>query len=366
MIDFVPLPYYYDVFINTILFIVLCVLLHTYTLTGFENRIVGLNRFLTIFLVMFLILFLGLRPVSGMYFTDMSTYAAVFNWYKNGRPLYTDGDIGFDAFMYVMAKIGSIDLFFFVCMLLYVLPLYKACKIWFPNYYLFGFLLLVGSFSFYTYGVNGMRNGIASSLFILGIALDKKKVLMVIVLLLSLSIHQSMKLPILAYFMSNFFTDTKKYLFFWLLSIVLSIAMGPTIVNIFSQLGLGGEKLSGYLATKPSAEDYSSVGFRYDFLLYSAAPVFAGYYFVIKRNFNDVVYKRILHTYLVCNAMWIMVITASFSNRFAYLSWFLMAIVIIYPYLKKVFWENQFYRIGIVTFLYFGFTYFMNYIYYAK
>ncbi|WP_308991951.1 EpsG family protein [Mariniflexile litorale] len=365
MIDFVPLQYYFDIFINIVFFVIACVLLHTYTLTGFEQRIRNLNRFLSIFLVVFTIIYLGLRPVSGRYFTDMSTYAAVFEWYKAGRPLYTEGDIGFDVFMYFMAKFGSIHFFFFTCMFLYVMPLYWACKIWFPNFYLFGFLMLIASFSFYTYGVNGMRNGIATSLFILGIALNKRKVFMILILLLSLSMHQSMKLPILAFILTYFVNDTKKYLLFWLFSIFLSIAIGPTLVNLFSQLGLGGEKLSGYLATKPSAEDYSSIGFRYDFLLYSAAPVFAGYYFVIKRNFNDVIYKRILHTYLICNAMWIMVITASFSNRFAYLSWFLMGIVIIYPYLKEVFWENQFYRIGIVTLLYFGFTYFMSYIYYG-
>jgi len=68
---------------------------------------------------------------------------------------------------------------------------------------------------------------------------------------------------------------------------------------------------------------------------------------------------------LICNAMWIMINTASFSNRFAYISWFLMGLVICYPYLKEVFWEKQFHKIGIITLLYFGFTYFMSYVYYG-
>ena len=365
MIDFIPLQDYYDIYINVVFFVVAFILLHTYTLTGYEKKVYNLNRILSLILLIFLVFYLGLRPVSGMYFTDMSTYAASFKWYVAGRPLYLEGDIGFDVFMYVMAKIGSIDLFFLVCIILYILPLYKACKIWFPNYYLFAFIMLTASFSFYTYGVNGMRNGIATSLFIYGIALHKRKTLMILVLFLSISMHQSMQLPVLAFVLTYFVNDTKKYFTFWVLSIFLSIVMGPTLVSLFSQLGLGGEKLSGYLDTKPLAKDYSSIGFRYDFLIYSAMPVFAGYYFVIKKKYADVLYKRILNTFLICNAMWIMINTASFSNRFAYISWFLMGLVICYPYLKEVFWEKQFHKIGIITLLYFGFTYFMSYVYYG-
>ncbi|MDO5971131.1 EpsG family protein [Flavivirga aquimarina] len=365
MIDFIPLQHYYDIYINLVFFIVICILLHTYTLTGYEEKVFALNRSLSIFILVFLIIFIGFRPISGLYFVDMSTYASSFELYKSGMPLFTEGDIGFDLFMFYLAKLGSIDLFFVLCAVLYILPLYIASKIWFPKYHLFAFIMLLASFSFYTYGVNGMRNGIATSLFILGISLSEKRVLMIVVLLIAMSIHQSMKLPVLAFILTYFIDDSKKYFLFWVFSIFLSIAIGPTLVSLFSQLGLGGEKLSGYLATKPSAEDFKSVGFRYDFLIYGAIPVYAGYYFIIKKKYSDVLYKRILHTYLICNAMWIMVNTANFSNRFAYLSWFLMGIVICYPYLKQIFWKKQFYKIGIITLLYFSFTYLMSYVYYG-
>ena len=199
MIDFIPLPYYYDIYLNLVFFVVICILVHTFTLSGYEKKVFALNRAISFFLLVFLIVFIGLRPVSGLYFVDMSTYASSFELYKSGMPLYTEGDIGFDLFMFTLAKLGSIDLFFALCAVLYILPLYIASKIWFPKYYLFAFIMLLASFSFYTYGVNGMRNGIATSLFILGVALNKKRVLMVIVLLIAMSIHQSMKLPILAF-----------------------------------------------------------------------------------------------------------------------------------------------------------------------
>jgi len=364
MIDFIPLPYYSDVYINSILISVLLLLLHTYTLSGYERKVFYFNRNFSLLLLVSLILFIGLRPISGRYFTDMSTYALVFRAYMNGMPLYTEGDIGFDFFMFMLAKLGSIDLFFLICAILYILPLYLASKIWFPKYYLFAFIMLLGSFSFYTYGVNGMRNGIATSIFVLGMAYSNRKVLSAAILILAVLIHQSMTLPLVAYIGSFFIKDSKKYFLLWFACIFLSLALGSVWTNLFASLGIGGDKLHGYLTTKPKAGDFSNTGFRFDFLIYGAIPVVTGYYFVIKRKFEDENYKRILHTYIVCNAVWILINKANFSNRFAYLSWFLMAVVVCYPYLKTIFWKNQFYRVGIYTALYFGFTYFMYYLYY--
>ena len=48
--------------------------------------------------------------------------------------------------------------------------------------------------------------------------------------------------------------------------------------------------------------------------------------------------------YLTANAFWILVIRSSFSNRFAYLSWFLMAIIIFYPFFKHINFCPRIYR----------------------
>jgi surface polysaccharide O-acyltransferase-like enzyme len=60
------------------------------------------------------------------------------------------------------------------------------------------------------------------------------------------------------------------------------------------------------------------------------------------------------------NAFWILVIRANFSNRFAYLSWFMMALVIIYPLLKKEMIKNQYKVLAKVMLIYFAFTFLMN------
>ena len=110
------------------------------------------------------------------------------------------------------------------------------------------------------------------------------------------------------------------------------------------------------------ASSFAYTGFRWDFLLYSSTAVFASYYFRFKKAFNDDFYNRLSNTFLVANSIWILVIQASFSNRFAYLSWFMMGLIIIYPFLKQVFWNNQFKIIALVILIYYIFTYLMNFI----
>lgn len=125
--------------------------------------------------------------------------------------------------------------------------------------------------------------------------------------------------------------------------------------------------MGGYLVGEAAeGAKFSSTGFRYDFLAYSAAAVYTGWYFIFKKKYNDKIYINLYNTYLICNAFWILVIRANFSNRFAYLSWFMMGLVIIYPFLKKEFFINHHLLVGKVLTVYFLFTYLMEYLYYTK
>jgi len=47
---------------------------------------------------------------------------------------------------------------------------------------------------------------------------------------------------------------------------------------------------------------------------------------------SDPFYARLVNTYLLTNAAWILVIHAIQSNRFAYFSWFMMPWVLLYPF----------------------------------
>lgn len=362
MFGFVPLELYSDFFVNVILLVCFITLFHTLVLNYSDKRVFVFNNLFSIGILGFLLLYIGTRPINGV-FVDMITYSQTFDQIKYGSFEVGNGDIGFELFLLLCTKITTVEGFFFLSACIYIIPLYIASKNWFPKYYLFAFLALVASFSFLAYGVNGIRNGMATSLFVLGLSYYKRnRALMLVFFISSYLFHKSMSLPLLAFGVTFFLKDTKKYYFFWFLSIILSIGMGGVWISLFSSLGFGGDRLSGYLTAANSGQ-FSSTGFRFDFLIYSMAPLILAYHYIFKRGFKDPLYDQILHTYIVANAFWIMVIRASFSNRFAYLSWFLMAIVVVYPILKTNIWSNHFKKVGIVLLLYFGFTYFMNYYY---
>jgi hypothetical protein len=82
------------------------------------------------------------------------------------------------------------------------------------------------------------------------------------------------------------------------------------------------------------------------------------------RRFSDPEYTAVANAYLLSNAFWIMVIRAAFSNRFAYLSWFIYPIVIAYPLLRMNVWKDQDRKTTIILFFYSAFTFFMFFIYY--
>ena len=223
----------------------------------------------------------------------------------------------------------------------------------------------------FTYATNGIRNGMALSMILVAVALlaeysDEipKRVLAIVIMLIALPIHRSTTLPSLAALSSLFLIkDTKWGIRFWLISIAISLMAGPLITKFFAALGFD-DRLSSYSLKEANEDIFSHTGFRWDFLLYSIFPVLMIWYVTRRRKFFDVGYTIIANTYLICNAFWIMVIRASFSNRFAYLSWFLYPLVIAYPLLRMNIWKDQDRKTAIILFLYSGFTFFMFFIYY--
>ena len=184
----------------------------------------------------------------------------------------------------------------------------------------------------------------------------------------ALGVHRSTMLPSAAAIVSVYFIkDTKIALRFWMASIVISLVAGPLVEQFFGALGFD-DRLTSYSQRQMDAaymeKNFSHTGFRWDFLLYSAMPVAMIWYVAKRRRFNDKTFSMIANTYLLCNAFWIMVIRASFSNRFAYLSWFMYPVVFYYPLLRMNLWEDQDRKTALILFLYSSFTFFMFFIYY--
>ena len=364
MIDFIPIRSYYDVYIHFCLFLVVANLIHAYTVPLNDQKNLKFLRTAGWLLLVLIVLYLGLRPISGYVFGDMGTYARYFKNYALGAPVTTEKDVLFHYYIKILSYGVGVHGFFLITAALYILPTYFISKKHFGAYWFYGFLMFVVSFSFYSYGTNGIRNGLATSLFLWGLCYPKKKILMGIFFTIAVLFHKTLLLPVMAHILTLFYNEPKTYLKAWVLAIPMSLFLGSIFITIFTSLGFGDDRLAGYLSGDSSGLDSAiKTGFRWDFLFYSAFPVFAGWYFIIKKKFQDHFYNHVLNIYLICNTFWILVIRANFSNRFAYLSWFLMAFVIIYPLLKQQIFKNQQITIAKVTTAYFLFTFLMYKLY---
>ncbi|MDR0605615.1 MAG: EpsG family protein [Bacteroidales bacterium] len=363
MFDFIPLEYYTSVYFNFLLLVVTGIFINSRNSSGFNAN--NSNSVIALLLFVFIVLYIGLRPISGRFFGDMSTYATEFKLFQSGDRVVnmSSGDVLFSTYVNYCSSIMNVHTWFLLDAFIYIGCLYLACKKIFPEYILIAFLMCVTAFSFWGYGVNGIRNGIATSLIILAFSfvLQRKKIVISILLcLLAIGLHKSVTFPVLAGITAYFYKNTRSYLYLWVACIALSLMFGGFWESFFSNLGLtDDERFSAYLMSTEYADSFSSTGFRWDFLLYSMVPIVMGVYVVLIREQKDRLYLLLLNTYIISNAFWILVIRASFSNRFAYLSWFLYPIVLIYPLLKFELWDKQYSKTGMVVVLHFLFTYIM-------
>lgn len=360
MNTFFPVAYYSIIYYNFLLVLTLIVFFKSASTPLESSENLQVKNIVGFILMVLLLFYIGLRPINFR-FGDMVIYNIEFNKYVQGAPFDKSKEFLFEFFKFFFAKNFGATSFFFTCAFFYVVPLYLATKKLFIDYSFYAFFLLVISFSFWTYGANGIRNGIATSLFIFAISRDSK-IAKGIILFAIIFIHKSILIPVIIYLFVSKFNYTKSYLVFWFLSIPISLVLGSFWERFFLGLGFANDKLDTYLGGVNQAQEGVTlvIGFRWDFLLYSAVGIFASWYFIFVKKFEDKIYFSICNIYIIANAFWVLVIRASYSNRFAYLSWFLLALVIIYPLLKSKIYENQHKVIGTITIFYFGFTYLLN------
>lgn len=358
MFDFIAIEYYSTIYFLVMLALVIFTFLHTQAVSIDSISNLHFMQRTGVLTFIFVLFYLGLRPIHGV-FIDMIKYNSRFENFQQYGLLMLDKptDYFFDLFTLLCSKIMTAKMYFFTCALLYVVPLWVVSKKWFARYWFFGFLTLVVSFAFWNYGTNGIRNGIATSLFLLGISKDKR-IWQIIWIIIAINFHKTMVLPALGFVLANIYNKPKYYFLFWIICIPLSLSLGTVFQSLFS--GFIEDDRAHYFTDEVSQESFNNVGFRWDFLIYSGIGVFAGWYYIFKRKFQDKFYNILFCTFLFANAFWILVIQANFSNRFAYLSWFMMAIIIFYPLLKKQFLRKQYNFLGFIMLGYFFFTFLMN------
>ena len=367
MIDFIP-AYQFDIYYNyTILGLISIAFWQCNTGTILKKDVVSLNATLGFLLAIILIFFMGLRPVSGA-FGDTINYAAGFETLQRSvKPFewsWENTDWLFYNILHWFAKNSDIHAFFLLCATVYVGAFWLAMQRIFKSYYYIPFLIILSMFTFWSYGVNGIRNGMGAAIFVLAITYTNRLPVMFVLFVIAVGMHKSMLLLIGAAGLAWIIKNSYYYLIGWIACVGLSYAIGGRLQAYFAASGLLGddERFSGYLTGSNMVGEIvqMSMTFRWDFLAYSAMAVAVGYYFIFIRQFKDEYYHWIYNIYLITNAFWVLVIRAAYSNRFAQISWFIMPLVLIYPFMKQRFWTNHEKMLGIAIVVFYVFTFYFN------
>lgn len=317
-----------------------------------------------IFLIVFLVFFIGLRPLSTL-FGDTIVYVDWY-WDYDGRIFQFDNEAEnkiFDNLMALwgFARLGYTSFFIFIAAI-YFGASYIGIKKLFSTNALAAYLVFLAAFSTFSYGTNGIKAGAAASLFILALGYRENLKVCIPLILLSWGFHHSMIMVVAAFAVTLFVKNPKVYFSLWFFCFLMSAAHITAFAHFFS--GFTTEHGANYLLTEGGNEGTKG-GFRIDFIIYSAAPVVVGWYAVFKKNIKlSSLYKNLLNLYLCLNSVWMLCMYAEFTNRIAYLSWFVYPIVLAYPFLQEKWGKNKYKTFSYVMLGHLGFTWFMVALYY--
>lgn len=327
-------------------------------------------------LAVFFTFLIGLRPMGAMawMWSDSANYNYSYNM-REGAQFFFDPHaenlIWDNLFDWWASNSLGITPLFFLCDAIYFGCTYAACRKWFPRDTTMAFLVFLGAFSTYSYSYNGVKAGVAGAIFLLGLAYYEKRVLSVVLILISWGFHHSMQMPVAAYILTLFYKNPKWYFYGYAFCVVMSILHVGFFANLFAGMS-SDERGAEYLLATGTSEDSHITGFRLDFLLYSVMPILIGYKIVMKEKLQvSKLYSALLHMYICTNGIWCLCMYASYSNRIAYLSWFMYPFVLIYPFLKEdlrgvliLKSRNQYVQLAKVASYHLYFTLFMELVFY--
>lgn len=365
MFDFIPAEYYYDIYLIIVTLFSLPLLLLYSNASGSRNIVYQNQQRIALFMAIFMTIFVGLRPVDAA-FADMVVYdAGLSNFYGKFQFIWNTQNKIFDNFyaFFGTYNLGG-NLFFTTIAAIYFLTAYYAMKRLFPNDIYIAYLVFLGAFSTFSYGTNGMKAGMAASIFLLALAYRDKLKVCIPLLLISWGFHHSMQLPLAAFALTLIYKNSKTYFLFWFVCFLLACFHVTSFQEWFG--GLTDEQGTRYLLVENEESDTTIKGFRFDFILYSIMPIVVGWYAVYRKGLQlSKFYTCLLNLYLTTNAIWMLCMYASFTNRIAYLSWQLYPVVLIYPFLNEDWGEKKYKILSTVAGLHLAFTLFMTWVYYA-
>ena len=359
----IPAYLYHYIYLSIVTIVsILCVIHYYKTVDDLRTR---KSTIPALVLLVLMILFIGWRPIDKT-FVDMADYALIMHMRQGDEFIFnwnTENIIYDNLQAFWCSERLPLGWFFFLFSVIYFSGIFIATRKLFQLNTLLNFLVYLGAFSTFSFGTNGIKAGAAASLFLVAVAYRKELFISIPFLLLSLGFHHSMTLPITAFVVAYLFHDKRYYLAFWVVSFILA-AFHVTYFQEFLA-GYADERGAHYLEIiDPSRrENTGATGFRLDFIIYSAIPIFLGYYLSTKHKLESATFDFLWCLYVLSNSVWLLCTYASYTNRIAYLSWCIYPFVLIYPFVNFAWSDRQEVYLRRCVFLHLGFTIFMTTIY---
>lgn len=313
-----------------------------------------------VFISIILTIVIGFRPIDVG--SDTVQYTQLY-YFVHGEPFRWVANTDNILFDNLFAFLGSLNfeivVFFVIIAAIYFSCIAIASKKLFPHNQEIAFFSYLVAFSTFSYCTDGIKAGAGAAIFLVALANREKKMLSILLALASVGFHHSMVVAVYAYIISYFYKNTKMYFYGWAFATFIAIAH----IGVFQELfaGYADDKGKDYLTTS----DGFMTGFRPDFILYSAMPVLVGYVMYFKRGIRHATYELWLRMYLTVNSVWMLCMYASYTNRIAYLSWFMYPFVLLYPYLAMTIGSNQLKEGRKVIKYHMCFTVLMVFVYYG-
>ena len=235
MFDFIPIFLYTHIYYHVLFVIMLSICVHLLFTDIQDLKSVNLTNIFGHLVLVWVTLYMGLRPEAPQ-FGDSYFYAHSFRMEQLDLVHYQSSDWVFSRFLKFAAKSMTLNQFFLLIDIIYIVPCYIFSKKYFKNYWFYAFFMFIGSFSFFSYGTNGLRNGMATALFVLAMCFYRRKILVAAILFIAVGTHKSVLIPIAGLVISYFYRNTRYIFIAWLCLIPLSLLSGGLWESLFGGL----------------------------------------------------------------------------------------------------------------------------------
>ncbi|MDB2435954.1 EpsG family protein [Schleiferiaceae bacterium] len=296
-------------------------------------------------------LLLGFRPISSV-FGDMLNYSRYFRTIGFGNiSLFGNSDVAFTEYIRFFSGKVSVKTWFYMTALLTMLTQLIAVRRLFQAHTFLYFLSVLTSLNFFASVTNGIRSGLALGIFLLALSFRKQKIIKLAFFVLAVGCHKSILLLVVTFFVVSFYSNTVVLIRIWLVSIFVVYFLGSAISEAVAVLNLDSTRLDNYLLVEANKTKFSVTGFRYDFLIYGSLPIILFKHVAGKTKEINAKYRFLINLYIVSNTFWVLLMYANYSNRFAALSWSLIPILIIYPFISMVVFKKSRHKAFLIIFI---------------